>query len=195
LDKKCEVQLGKIAFTYYRMEVGHDHFGLPKGNFWSPENIRESANQGLEYPGTVSRPPALGNIGRTWSYTWSRADFYQGHRRKKRFHLSEKTTSIHSRNIRRTARITIGKMIFFKPFWATFFRSRDSAESPQMASGLCPLYQLFNLGFSYPTLTGEVELPISFQYQITFSTQTINTLSPSYARKILSFHYSYKYEA
>ena len=40
--------------TYYRMQVDDWIIWLPKGNFWSPENIREVHNQGLEYQGESS---------------------------------------------------------------------------------------------------------------------------------------------
>ena len=40
--------------TYYRMQVVDWIIWLPKGNFWSPENIREVHNQGLEYQGESS---------------------------------------------------------------------------------------------------------------------------------------------
>lgn len=57
--------------TYYRMQVTNWIIWLPKGNFWSPENIREVQNQGLEYQGESSW--TTGHL--TWqaniSYTYS----------------------------------------------------------------------------------------------------------------------------
>jgi iron complex outermembrane receptor protein len=57
--------------TYYRMQVEDWIIWLPKGNFWSPENIREVHNQGLEYQGESSW--TTGHI--TWqanlAYTYS----------------------------------------------------------------------------------------------------------------------------
>lgn len=56
---------------YYRMQVEDWIIWLPKGNFWSPENIREVHNQGLEYQGESSW--TTGHI--TWqanlAYTYS----------------------------------------------------------------------------------------------------------------------------
>ena len=57
--------------TYYRMQVEDWIIWLPKGNFWTPENIREVQNQGLEYQGESSW--TTGHL--TWqanlSYTYS----------------------------------------------------------------------------------------------------------------------------
>ena len=57
--------------TYYRMQVDDWIIWLPKGNFWTPENIREVQNQGLEYQGESSW--TTGHL--TWkanlSYTYS----------------------------------------------------------------------------------------------------------------------------
>ena len=40
--------------TYYRMQVEDWIIWIPKGSFWSPENIREVHNQGIEYHGERS---------------------------------------------------------------------------------------------------------------------------------------------
>ena len=57
--------------TYYRMQVDDWIIWLPKGAIWSPENIREVNNQGLEYQGESSW--TTGHL--TWqaniSYTYS----------------------------------------------------------------------------------------------------------------------------
>jgi outer membrane cobalamin receptor len=57
--------------TYYRMQVDDWIIWLPKGAIWSPENIREVNNQGLEYQGESSW--TTGHI--TWqanlAYTYS----------------------------------------------------------------------------------------------------------------------------
>ena len=57
--------------TYYRMQVDDWIIWLPKGNLWSPENIREVHNQGVEYQGESSW--TTGHL--TWqaniSYTYS----------------------------------------------------------------------------------------------------------------------------
>ena len=48
LFKKENIQVNQ-QFTYYRMWVDNWIIWLPKGNFWSPENIRTVRNTGLEY--------------------------------------------------------------------------------------------------------------------------------------------------
>lgn len=57
--------------TYYRMQVDDWIIWLPKGNLWTPENIREVQNRGLEYQGESSW--TTGHL--TWqanlSYTYS----------------------------------------------------------------------------------------------------------------------------
>lgn len=59
--------------TYYRMQVANWIIWLPKGNFWSPENIREVQNQGLEYQGestwTTGEWTWQANLAYTYSST------------------------------------------------------------------------------------------------------------------------------
>ncbi len=61
------------SLTYYHMQVDNWIIWLPRGSLWSPENVREVRNQGLEYQGKADWK--LGN----WSweaamgYTYSRA--------------------------------------------------------------------------------------------------------------------------
>ena len=59
--------------TYYRMQVDDWIIWLPKGAIWSPENIREVHNQGLEYQGestwTTGHLTWQANISYTYSST------------------------------------------------------------------------------------------------------------------------------
>lgn len=59
--------------TYYRMQVDDWIIWLPKGNLWTPENIREVHNQGLEYQGESSWTTGQwiwkANLGYTYSST------------------------------------------------------------------------------------------------------------------------------
>jgi iron complex outermembrane receptor protein len=59
--------------TYYRMQVDDWIIWIPKGNFWSPENIQEVHNQGLEYQGesswTTDQLIWQANISYTYSST------------------------------------------------------------------------------------------------------------------------------
>jgi iron complex outermembrane receptor protein len=59
--------------TYYRMKVDDWIIWLPKGNLWTPENIREVHNQGLEYQGesawTTGHLTWQANLAYTYSNT------------------------------------------------------------------------------------------------------------------------------
>ncbi|WP_111670583.1 TonB-dependent receptor plug domain-containing protein [Algoriphagus litoralis] len=61
------------SLTYYRMQVDNWIIWLPQGSVWSPENIREVQNQGIEYQGKANWK--IGGI--KWdlglSYTFSEA--------------------------------------------------------------------------------------------------------------------------
>jgi len=61
------------SLTYYRMQVDNWIIWLPQGSVWSPQNIREVQNQGIEYQGKANW-----NLGRiNWElglgYTFSEA--------------------------------------------------------------------------------------------------------------------------
>ena len=61
------------SLTYYRMQVDNLIIWLPQGSVWSPQNIREVQNQGIEYQGKANW-----NLGRiNWElglgYTFSEA--------------------------------------------------------------------------------------------------------------------------
>jgi len=162
--KNAEVNL-ENSLTYYRMEVDNWIIWLPKGNFWSPENIREVQNQGLEYQGQVSKATGTWNIRANWSYTWSRAISTKG--------IGENDPSIgkqlpYTPEHQANGRITIGKNDF-SAFLGTFFVGQRRVTTD--GQRIMPTYQLFNLGFSYPTLNwGSVNLPISFQINNLFNT-------------------------
>lgn len=57
--------------TYYRMQVDDWIIWLPKGNLWTPENIREVHNQGLEYHGESAWTTVHWNWQANISYTYS----------------------------------------------------------------------------------------------------------------------------
>lgn len=68
-------QIGTFSWshrlTYYRMQVEDWIIWLPKGNLWSPENIREVHNQGLEYKGESSWTIGRLNWQAHLAYTYS----------------------------------------------------------------------------------------------------------------------------
>ncbi|MEK0441764.1 MAG: hypothetical protein RL403_742, partial [Bacteroidota bacterium] len=57
--------------TYYRMQVDDWIIWLPKGNLWTPENIREVQNQGLEYQGESSWTKGHLTWQANFAYTYS----------------------------------------------------------------------------------------------------------------------------
>ncbi len=59
--------------TYYRMQVDDWILWLPKGTLWTPENIREVHNQGLEYHGESSWTTGHWNWEAHLAYTYSSA--------------------------------------------------------------------------------------------------------------------------
>lgn len=61
------------SLNYYRMEVENWIIWLPQGSVWSPENIREVQNQGIEYQGNGDRKFGNWNLGLGLSYTFSQA--------------------------------------------------------------------------------------------------------------------------
>src|SRR5690606_22428207 len=48
------------SLTFYRMQVDNWIIWLPQGSVWSPENIRDVQNQGIEYQGKADWK--LGNL-------------------------------------------------------------------------------------------------------------------------------------
>lgn len=159
---------GKIewenSLTYYRMRVDNWIIWIPKGNFWTPENIREVQNQGLEYEGKASSKFGNWNITANWAYTWSRAISTKG--------IGESDPAIgkqlpytpaHQAN----ARITVEKNDF-SAFIGTFFVGDRRVTTDGQRT--MPSYQLFNLGVSYEKLAlGKVKLPLRFQVNNLFN--------------------------
>ncbi|WP_332911212.1 TonB-dependent receptor [Algoriphagus boritolerans] len=61
------------SLTYYRMQVNNWIIWMPQGSVWSPENIREVQNQGIEYQGKGNRKIGLVDMEIGLSYTFSQA--------------------------------------------------------------------------------------------------------------------------
>ncbi|MFN3997934.1 TonB-dependent receptor plug domain-containing protein [Algoriphagus sp.] len=61
------------SLTYYRMQVYNWIIWLPRGSLWSPENIREVQNQGIEYQGKGDWKTGNINWELGLSYTFSEA--------------------------------------------------------------------------------------------------------------------------
>lgn len=61
------------SLTYYRMQVDNWIIWLPQGATWSPQNIREVQNQGMEYQGKVTWKTGFWNWEARGSLTFSQA--------------------------------------------------------------------------------------------------------------------------
>ncbi len=146
------------SLTYYRMNVDNWIIWLPRGSFWSPENIRKVRNQGLEYQGKAEIKVGAVNWKSSWAYNYTRAVAVKG--------ISENDPSL-------------GKQLPYTPQhqgqisltgnWkqhgftvsGNYTGSRSvTADNPR----LLPSYQLFNAGWSYQGLKlGKVNFPVQFQ--------------------------------
>jgi iron complex outermembrane receptor protein len=147
------------------MDVDNWIIWLPRGSFWSPENIREVQNQGLEYQGKASKALGTWNIKANWSYTWSRAVSPKG--------IGENDPSIGKQLPYTPEHQANGKLAIeskdFSAFLGTFFvgERRVTVDGQR----LMPTYQLFNLGLSHRTLNwGNLTIPLSFQINNLFNT-------------------------
>jgi iron complex outermembrane receptor protein len=153
---------GKInltqGITYYRMQVDNWIIWLPKGNIWSPENIRTVSNQGIEYEGKASWETGKWEWKADASYTFSKAISTKG------FDENDPAlgkqlpyTPRHQANARVTADFQ-----GFTAFLGTFFVGERSvtADNPRQMPG----YQLWNCGVGYQNLKwGKLDFPLSFQ--------------------------------
>lgn len=153
------------SLTYYRMDVDNWIIWLPRGSFWSPENIREVQNQGLEYQGKISRSLGSWNIGANWSYTWNKAVSTKG--------IGENDPSVGKQLPYTPEHQANGKLTVELKDFSAFLGSFYVGERRVTLDGqrFMPSYQIFNLGLSYQGLNwGKVASPISFQINNLFNT-------------------------
>lgn len=162
--KKGKINLTQ-GLTYYRMQVDNWIIWLPKGAVWSPENIREVSNQGVEYLGKVDWKTGNWEWKADAAYTFSKAISIKG--------IDENDPSVgkqlpytpkHQANGRIAA-----ERLGFSAFLGTFFVGERSvtADNPRQM----PAYQLWNLGFGYQNLKwGNLNFPLSFQINNLFNT-------------------------
>jgi vitamin B12 transporter len=71
-DRKADFSWEQ-SLTYYRMQVDNWILWQPKGAIWSPQNIREVRNQGIEYQGKGRWTIGSWNWETKASYTYSQA--------------------------------------------------------------------------------------------------------------------------
>ena len=146
------------SLTYYKMSVDNWIIWLPKGNFWTPENIKKDSNQGLEYQGSLNGSFGMWNWEFTASYTYSNAVTTKG--------TGDNDQSVgkqlpYTPQHQANAKIRIEQKDF-TAFASTYYVGERSvtADNPR----LMPSYQLYNLGLGYNGLQlGKVQFPVSFQ--------------------------------
>jgi iron complex outermembrane receptor protein len=161
---KGEITL-ENSLTYYHMNVDNWIIWLPKGTFWTPENIRNVSNQGIEYEGALEGELGSWNWKLDWSYTWNRAVSTKG--------IGESDPTIgmqlpYTPQHQVNGRISLKKEAF-GAFLGTFFVGERSvtADNPR----LMPSFQLFQMGLSYHKIAfGKIRVPLSFQINNLFNT-------------------------
>lgn len=160
---------GKVAWTqelnYYRMSVDNWIIWLPKGNLWTPENIKKVSNQGLEYQGNLAGVVGTWNWNLMASYTFSKAITTKG--------TDENDQSVgkqlpYTPQHQANARIQVEKSGFSSSIGTYFVGERSvTADNPRMM----PSFQLFNFGIGYDQLElGKLHFPVSFQINNVFNT-------------------------
>lgn len=146
------------SFTYYRMNVSNWIIWLPKGNIWSPENIREVSNQGFEYQGSLS-----GEI-RDWN--WSLANSYTFTRAKAKKPISETDGSVGNQLPYTPRHQANGKFQIEKSDWRFYFSGFFVGERSVASDGERVLdpYQIFNTGWTYQGFSlGKAKTSLGFQ--------------------------------
>ncbi len=146
------------SLTYYRMKVANWIIWLPQGSVWSPENIREVSNQGIEYEGKVHFRTGSWTWAVEGSYTFSRAIATKG--------VDETDQSVgkqlpYTPRHQSNARLTVGKGSFSSFLTTHRIGERSvTADNPRVMSA----YQLFGVGVHYSKLAwGELRFPVGFQ--------------------------------
>lgn len=153
---------GKITWnqglTYYKMSVDNWIIWLPKGSFWTPENIKKVSNQGIEYQGNLSTNIGTWNWDLTTSYTYSKAVTTKGtDENDQSLGKQLPYTPQHQAN----AKLSVEKSGFTSSIGTFFVGERSvTADNPR----LMPSFQLFNFGIGYDRLElGKLQFPVSFQ--------------------------------
>ncbi|MDR7129000.1 iron complex outermembrane receptor protein [Algoriphagus sp. 4150] len=146
------------GLTYYKMSVDNWIIWLPKGSFWTPENIKKVSNQGLEYQGSLAVRFLSWDWELTTSYTYSEAVTTKG--------ADENDQSVgkqlpYTPQHQANGKVQVKKSGFTSSIGTYFVGERSvTADNPRMMSS----FQLFNFGMGYDRLElGKVHFPVSFQ--------------------------------
>ena len=142
------------SLTYYRMQVDNWIIWLPQGANWSPQNIREVQNQGMEYQGKVTWKTGFWNWEARGSYTFSQAmDLTSDAQNPQQLPYTPKHQVNGSMETERNG---------FSMNLSTFYvgpRSIGTGNARVLGG-----YQLWNAGLSFSKLRWKkLQLPISFQ--------------------------------
>jgi len=142
------------SLTYYRMQVDNWIIWLPQGASWSPQNIREVQNQGLEYQGKVTWKTGFWNWEARGSYTFSQAlDLTSDAQNPQQLPYTPKHQANGSLETERNG---------FSMNLSTFYvgpRSIGTGNARVLGG-----YQLWNARLSFSQLRWKkLQLPISFQ--------------------------------
>lgn len=146
------------SLTYYNMSVDNWIIWLPRGSYWTPENIKKVSSQGIEYQGSLDGAIGTWNWELTTSYTFSKAITTQG--------TDENDQSIgkqlpYTPQHQANAKLQVKKSGFTSSIGTFYVGERSvTADNPR----LMPSFQLFNFGMGYDQLTlGKLHFPLSFQ--------------------------------
>lgn len=142
------------SLTYYRMQVDNWIIWLPQGAIWSPQNIREVRNQGLEYHGKAAWKTGQWNWEARASYTFSQAlDLTSDSQNPQQLPYTPEHQANGNLEAERNG---------FSVNLSTFYvgsRSIGTGNARVLAG-----YQLWNAGLSFSQLRWKkLQLPISFQ--------------------------------
>lgn len=142
------------SLTYYRMQVGNWIIWLPQGSVWSPENIREVQNQGIEYQGKTDWKLGIWNWELGLSYTYSQAlDLTTAPENPRQLPY----TPQHQANGNVSAGIA-----GFSMNLSSFFVGQRAIGTGN--ARIMDSYQVWNAGLTFSELTwGKVQFPLSFQ--------------------------------
>ncbi len=142
------------SLTYYRMTVDNWIIWLPQGSIWSPQNIREVRNQGLEYQGKGNLKIGQWNWTFCGSYTFSQAlDLTSDRNFPQQLPYTPKHQANGGLEVERNK---------FSLSLSSFYVGQRSigTGNSRMLEG----YQLWNIGFELPQIQWEkIQFPISFQ--------------------------------
>ena len=146
------------SLTYYKMSVDNWIIWLPKGSYWTPENIRKVSNQGLEYQGKVDGQLAFWHWELSAFYTFSKAITTEG--------VDENDLSVgkqlpYTPQHQANAKLRVEKGGLSTSIGTFFVGERSvTPDNPR----LMPSFQLFNFGLGYEQLElGKIQFPLSFQ--------------------------------